>query len=382
MTQLIRGTYAVDVANYQSSDLTTFKNCGAKLAIVKVSEGTTYQNPKGMAQIASAKALGMSVAGYFFATFSNNVSAARLQAQYAVASAKAMGLPLGSYLATDWEKGEGGSYNSVTGNASYNTQAVLVTMDVIKESGYKPLLYSGAYVLKNNLYTNQIIAKYPNSLWVASYPTMSPVKTANMAYFPSMDGVAIWQFTSNWYGLNVDANYVVIDDNSTGGTNNVDSEVDEDMIWHPEIDIDDLGRFKVTNPKGANLYTSNKLSEVAKENGSDAVRKAGQVFRIYRASNGAVLAGKSGDTELWFSQSDGVTKINPLRVNDHARSVNCRVVEDGVYTQNETKPSAGITKAPKGSTWKVYGRVGKYLIIGNESTGKYIDGNKCKVILY
>lgn len=380
MAQLIRGTYAVDVANYQLSDLTAFRNCGAKLAIVKVSEGTTYQNPKGRAQIASAKSLGMSVAGYFFATFSNNASAARLQAQYAVATAKSMGLPFGSYLATDWEKGTGGSYNNVEGDPSYNTQAILVTMDVIKESGYKPLLYSGADLLRRKINTKQILAKYPNSLWVASYPTMSPVKTANMAYFPSMDGVAIWQFTSDWYGLSVDANYVLIDDNAS--TSNADSEVDEDMVWHPEVDIDDLGRFKVTNPSGAYLYTSNKLNEIVKESGSDAVRKAGQVFRIYKASNGAVLAGKSKDTEQWFSQSDGVTKINPLKVNDKASSTTCVVVEDGVYTQNDPKPSAGITKVAKGSTWKVYGRTGKFLIIGSEKTGKYIDGTKCKVILY
>lgn len=376
--QLVKNTYAVDVANYQPENLSSYKACGAKLAIVKVSEGTTYQNSKAKAQIASAKALGMSVAGYFFATFSNNASAARLQAQYAVASAKSMGLPVGSYLATDWEKGEGGSYNNVTGNSTYNTQAVLVTMDVIKEAGYKPLLYSGAYVLKSNLNTKKILAKYPNSLWVASYPTMDAVQTANMNYFPSIDGVAIWQFTDNWFGLHVDANIVLIDDNSF----NKESEIDDDMAWHPEIDIDDLGRFKVTNPKNAKLYTTSKLTDVAKENGSDAVRKAGQVFRIYKAVDGAVLAGKSGDTELWFSQSDGVTKINPLKVNEKASSTTCIVVEDGVYTQNEAKPSAGITKVQKGSTWKVYGRTGKYLIIGSEKTGKYIDGTKCKVILY
>ncbi len=48
-------SYGVDVANYQSSSLKSHANAGASFAIVKVSEGTGYRNPKASAQIASAK---------------------------------------------------------------------------------------------------------------------------------------------------------------------------------------------------------------------------------------------------------------------------------------------------------------------------------------
>lgn len=37
--------------------------------------------------------------GYHFATFSSNASLAKSEAKYAVSSAKALGLPKGSYLA-------------------------------------------------------------------------------------------------------------------------------------------------------------------------------------------------------------------------------------------------------------------------------------------
>lgn len=64
-----KNTYVVDVSSYNPSDLSTYKNCGATMAIVKVSEGVAYRNPKGAAQIASAKSLGMECAGYFFVPF-------------------------------------------------------------------------------------------------------------------------------------------------------------------------------------------------------------------------------------------------------------------------------------------------------------------------
>ncbi len=72
-------------------------------------------------------------------------------------------------------------------------------------------MYSGASLLRNNLNTKQIVAKFGTCLWVASYPVSGRVNVANFNYFPSMDGVAIWQFTDNWHGLNVDGNINVID---------------------------------------------------------------------------------------------------------------------------------------------------------------------------
>ncbi|MDK8252226.1 GH25 family lysozyme, partial [Enterococcus faecalis] len=179
----------------------------------------------------------------------NDLNGARAQALYAVESAKIMGLPGGSYLATDWETGTGASYNNVSGGKSKNTQAVLLTMDVIASAGYKPLLYSGAYLLKSNIDTSVILSHYPNSLWVASYPTSNAVSTANMNYFPAISGVALWQFTDNWNGMHTDASIAVIDSD-----NKNNAEGDEDMGWHPEINVTELGRFKVTRPDGAQLY--------------------------------------------------------------------------------------------------------------------------------
>lgn len=93
-------------------------------------------------------------------------------------------------------------------------------MDTVAGAGYNPLLYSGASLLKNNVDTARIIAKYPNSLWVAAYPLGNGVAVTepDFGYFPSIDGVGIWQFTDNWKGLNVDGNISLVDLKDDGKT--------------------------------------------------------------------------------------------------------------------------------------------------------------------
>lgn len=200
-------SYGVDVASYQSSNLSSMAVQGGQFAIVKVSEGTSYQNPKASAQIQSAIANNMMPMAYHFATFGSNSSMATAQANYAVSSAKAMGLPDGSYIACDWEAGQG---NNINNGKNPSANAILAFMNTVKQAGFQPLLYSGAYLLKNNINTSTILAQYPNSLWVASYAQSGRIDNANFNYFPSMDGIAIWQFTDNWRGLNVDGNITLL----------------------------------------------------------------------------------------------------------------------------------------------------------------------------
>lgn len=200
-------SYGVDVSSWQKTDLTPAYNAGAKYAIVKTSEGVRYENPNANGQINSANKLGMGTLAYHFATFSNNKDAAINEANYAISIANKTGIKQGSYLALDWENGDG---NNISGDKNTNTDAILAFMDKITTSGYQPMLYSGAYALRNNVDTNKILAKYPNSLWVASYKTLGRTDNPDYKYFPSMNGVAIWQFTNNWNGQNVDGNTSVL----------------------------------------------------------------------------------------------------------------------------------------------------------------------------
>lgn len=200
--------YGVDVAVYQSTSMSSYHAAGAKYMIVKLTEGGSYFNPKAHYQIKSAHYHHMYVHAYHFATFSNSVSRARKEAKHFVAYAKRQNISKKRYLWLDWETGDG---NSVVGSRSSNTKAILAFMNEIKKAGYKVGLYSGASVLRNNVDASTIVKKYGACLWVASYATMGRIDTPNFGYFPSMNGVAMWQFTDNWHGLNVDGNITLID---------------------------------------------------------------------------------------------------------------------------------------------------------------------------
>ena len=188
--------YVVDVAAYQNTSLAAYHNAGAKAVFVKLTEGTGYFNPKATAQVRSAHAHNMYVHAYHFATFGSSVRRARDEA-------KVLNISKKRYMALDWETGDG---NVVSNGKTISTRAVIAFMNEVKKAGYKVMLYSGASLLRNNIDTRSVVSKFGTCLWVASYATMGRIDTPNFGYFPSMDGVAMWQFTDNWCGLGVDGN--------------------------------------------------------------------------------------------------------------------------------------------------------------------------------
>ncbi len=205
MTQVIEDrSYGIDEASYQSTNIAEYP--GAKFTIVKTTEGLDYQNPKAKAQIVSAKNAGVPVGGYHYARFSADSNLAIQEGNYAVENAKSMGIPAGSIYACDWESGSG---NHVDRGADASANAILAFMDTVAQAGYKPLLYSGKELLTKNINTKKITDKYGDCLWVAYYKTSGREDVADFNWFPSMDHVAIWQFTQNWKGMNVDGNITV-----------------------------------------------------------------------------------------------------------------------------------------------------------------------------
>ena len=208
-------TYGVDVASYQSTDLAAYHKAGASFAIVKLTEGTDYLNPKASKQVDSSRANHLYTHAYHFARFGSSVSQAKKEAAYFIKEAKKESISQKRMLWLDWESGSG---NTVTGPKSANTKAILAFMDAIKAAGWRPGLYSGASLMRTAIDASQVIKKFGTCLWVASYPTMSALATADFNYFPSMDGVAIWQFTRNWRGLGVDGNVAVAEINATSAT--------------------------------------------------------------------------------------------------------------------------------------------------------------------
>lgn len=364
-------SYGVDVASYQS---TTVNYAGAKFAFVKLTEGTEYTNPKAEAQIKSAKAHGLMVMGYFYANHSASVSRATAEAKYAVAKAKAYGIPAGSYLADDWEQGSG---NNVNGSATANTDAVIAAMQVIKEAGYKPLIYSGAYNFRNRLSISRIVKSYGTCLWVASYKISGRQDYADFNYFPSMDGVAIWQFTDNYRGLNVDGNICLIDlkISSNSSKPKPAKKATESLSQHPVVKWDIGAVAVVSNAKGAYVYTSSKLDK--KE--SSKLKPCGSVWQVFGLENGAVKVGKN----QYFDGRAVYVKANPIAYNSEKHGV-AKIISEHTHALDAPKPDANKVYPLKlGSKVEIQGRVGRFLRIKEEYHGKtvYVTGNRAYIVL-
>ena len=364
-------SYGVDVASYQSASV---NYTGAKFAFVKVTEGTEYVNPKAEAQIKSAKAHGLMVMGYFYANHSASVSKARAEAKYAVAKAKAYGIPAGSYLADDWEQGSG---NSVNGGASANTDAVIAAMQVIKEAGYKPLIYSGAYNLRNHLSISRIVKSFGSCLWVASYKVSGRQDYADFGYFPSMDGVAIWQFADNYKGYNVDGNICVVDLKTSSHSSKAKSTKTavESLSQHPVVKWNIGAVAVVANSQGAYVYTSSKLDKRE----SDMLKPCGSVWQVFGFENGAVKVGKN----QYFDGRAVYVKGNPIAYNDSKHAV-AKIVLPHTHALDAPKADAGkVYGLALNSKVEIQGRVGRFLKIKELHKGKqvYVTGNRAYIVL-
>ena len=202
-TSVPNRSLGVDVSAYQGTDMSGYARAGARFCIVKTTEGTGWVNDKAAAQIRSAKANGMMVMGYHYAHSGGNVSAARNEANYAISHARSMGVPARSYIAMDFE-------SDASGNRQANTDAAIAFMQTVRNAGYLPLFYSGAAYMNAHFDTNQIIQKFPGSLWVASYKVLGRQDSPDFNYFPSRNGIAIWQFTDNLKGMGADGNINVL----------------------------------------------------------------------------------------------------------------------------------------------------------------------------
>lgn len=368
MTTLPTKSYLTDVSEFQGENVAYPYSKGTIVKLMQYNyPGYNYSRAK--AQISSSKTHGLMTMGYFYATFSNNVTRAKTEAEFACKKAVELGLPKGTYLAVDWENGSG---NNIYCGVSSSTSAILAAMAVIKSNGYLPMLYSGASAMRNQLDHRSIVKTYGNCLWMASYPTMAAVNSANMAYFPPINGVAIWQFTPNYRGLNVDGNISVLPLKTGNGTSATKKGDVFEMNMHPVAKWDVKRVFVVTNKKGCKLYDSSKLDHEIR------TLKQGRLFKVLGEEKGAIKLGKN----QYVDGRGGCTKSNPIAFND---KIGGRVKVILPKTHALYSPTADSKKAYKLTTNKVYrvvGRKGRFFKLKDKYHGKtvYVTGNRAYVL--
>lgn len=175
----------IDVSSYQGDSVSyfnTFKKYGAGFAVVKLTEGTNYLNPKASAQVTNALKVFGSVSVYHFFH-----GAGTAEAKYFLAWVKKFGLDKSTVLVIDVEA-PGLPYNT--------TPQVNAFLRYLINAGYKNVVTygSGSWFNSGRIKRSELVDKH---IWVAAYGVSQPgVANANS-----------WQFTDDFKGLKVDASY-------------------------------------------------------------------------------------------------------------------------------------------------------------------------------
>lgn len=210
-----KNDYFLDVSGYQPADLTgTCSAAGTTKTIIKVSESTNYLNSFRFTQAQTSEPIGY----YHFARFGGSSAQANAEAYYFLSNLPTTDV---HYLVVDYEA-------SASGDKQANTNAVITFMDRISEAGYQPIYYSYKPFTLSNVYYDQIIAKYPNSLWMAAYPNDSVTPEPIWSVFPSLEGIRWWQFTSTAIAGGLDKNVVLLDDDFTSTKEEIKEENSEE----------------------------------------------------------------------------------------------------------------------------------------------------------
>lgn len=217
-----KGDRGVDWAIYQG-DQGRFGYAHDKFAIAQIggyNANGIYEQSTYKTQVASAIAQGKRAHTYIWYDTYGNMDIAKHTMDYFLPKIQT---PKGSIVALDFEHGASSDRNA-------NTETILYGMRRIKQAGYTPMYYSYKPFTLQYVDYQQIIKEFPNSLWIVGYPSYNVTPEPLYNYFPSMDGVAIWQFTSTYIAGGLDGNVDLTGITDNGYTNSDKPQTDTPAI--------------------------------------------------------------------------------------------------------------------------------------------------------
>ena len=174
-----------DISSYQSDSLAfmnQLKSAGIGGLMVKLTDGTTYLNPKSGNQVGNGLKTFKTVGLYHY--YQGSPTA---EANYFIKWVKAFRMDASTPLAIDVE--DPSLYGDIT--SQINT-----FLSIVKANGYKCRVVYGSASWFNSKKINYARLNDKN-IWVASYGSSQP----------GVDRTNSWQFTDNYKGLHVDASY-------------------------------------------------------------------------------------------------------------------------------------------------------------------------------
>lgn len=202
--------YFIDISAYQTGNAGNYAR-QSRNTVIKTTEGTGWVSPVASQQAQTSNA----VAFYHFARFGGNVAQAQAEARFFLAN-----IPKKvKYLVLDYE-------DNASGNKQANTNAVIAFMQAIKNAGYEPIYYSYVPFTGSNVAIDQVVAKFPKSLWFAGYAygyNIHPAfdagdlsifkrNLANYGISYAFEHTRWYQFTSTAIQGGLDKNVVLISD--------------------------------------------------------------------------------------------------------------------------------------------------------------------------
>ena len=213
-----KGDQGVDWAIYQGAQ-GRFGYAHDKFAIAQIggyNASGIYEQYTYKSQVASAIAQGKRAHTYIWYDTWGNMDIAKTTMDYFLPRIQT---PKNSIVALDFEHGASSDVNA-------NTETILYGMRRIKQAGYTPMYYSYKPFTLQYVDYQRIIKEFPNSLWIAAYPSYEVTPEPLYAYFPSMEGIGIWQFTSTYIAGGLDGNVDLIGITDSGYTDTNKPETD------------------------------------------------------------------------------------------------------------------------------------------------------------
>ena len=184
----------IDVSSHNGDisvdDYRALARQGVGGVVVKLTEDTWYNNPKGPSQVRNAQIAGLQVSTYHFSRYTTEEEA-RAEARFYIQAAQKLNLPKSTVMVNDFED------SKMLPNINRNTQAWVNEM---RKHGYNNLMFytSASWLDENNLgYRGPVSTSQfgIENFWVAQYPstTLTETSAKNMRYNAK---TGAWQFSA------------------------------------------------------------------------------------------------------------------------------------------------------------------------------------------
>lgn len=201
--------------------------------------------------------------------------------------------PKGSIIAIDFEKGQSAGYQQ-------NTQLLISALQKFKDAGFTPVLYGYLGFLKANVNLDKIVSIFGSMLWLAEYPNYQVTPIPNYNYFPSHDGVAIFQFTSTYVAGGLDGDVDLTGITKNGYSNNNNPKTETTAVKQGQK-ADNTSKAKIaTNYRVKVNFSAKRYGSLS---GSYSIPSwvKGQTYTVLGEQNGQV---RLSGINSWFNKSD------------------------------------------------------------------------------